>query len=65
MFCKQCGAPNSEDARFCNRCNFDPYRGVSDNPNFYVNKNKKTVIIFNHYEFAPYSSGFLEFELPN
>lgn len=42
---------------------FEPFQGVSNQPNFYIKEEKKIVIVFNQYEIAPYSSGILEFEI--
>ena len=44
---------------------FSPYKGIGKNkiPTFYLSENRKPVIVFQHYEIAPYSSGILEFEV--
>lgn len=42
---------------------FKPFKGVGDNPNYYLKEGNKVVIIFQEYEIAPFSSGILEFEL--
>ncbi|HMM22959.1 MAG TPA: DUF3298 and DUF4163 domain-containing protein [Selenomonadales bacterium] len=44
---------------------FTPFSGIEVGkvPTFYVNENRKPVIIFQPYEIAPFSSGILEFEL--
>lgn len=44
---------------------FSPYTGIGKNkiPTFYLSENHKAIIIFQHYEVAPYSSGILEFEV--
>ena len=44
---------------------FNPFRGIGDNPGYYLKEGKKVVIVFQQYEIAPYSSGILEFEIPN
>ena len=43
---------------------FEPYKGLSDIPGFYLKSNKTVVFVFQQYEIAPYSSGILEFEIP-
>ena len=44
---------------------FSPYKGIGKSkiPTFYLSENRKAVIVFQHYEIAPYSSGILEFEV--
>ena len=46
---------------------FTPFKGLKEDkiPAFYVNENYKPVVIFQPYEIAPYSSGILEYELPD
>jgi len=43
---------------------FQPFKGVGDNPNYYLKEGNKMVIVFQEYEIAPFSSGILQFELP-
>jgi len=42
---------------------FEPFKGIGDKPNFYLEEGRKVVIIFQQYEIAPYSSGILKFKL--
>ena len=59
---------NDEIARQIRQRNipiFNPFKGVGDNPGYYLKEGKKVVIVFQQYEIAPYSSGILEFEIPN
>lgn len=42
---------------------FEPYKGISDDPEFYLKSNNVVVFVFQQYEIAPYSSGILRFEM--
>ena len=42
---------------------FEPYKGLSDTPGFYLKNNNIVVFVFQQYEIAPYSSGILKFEM--
>lgn len=42
---------------------FEPFRGVGDDPGYYLKSDDHTVLVFQQYEIAPYSSGILEFEV--
>ena len=39
------------------------FTGISEDVNFYINKNNHPVIVFEKYEIAPGSSGEIEFEI--
>ncbi len=40
-----------------------PFKGVGDNPDFYLDADGRPVVFFQLYELAPYVYGFLEFPL--
>ena len=40
------------------------FKGVKEDQSFYINQNGNLVIVFGLYEIAPYSSGIIEFIIP-
>lgn len=43
----------------------DGFKGITDNQSFYITEDGELVIVFALYEIAPYSSGIIEFTIPN